>query len=205
MGIEGKIDYTLDPDLMKQRAQDAKMKELEFDQKTGLSSGDLLLPRLENLVKKLNFTPNENKEDTLSKIMVIALDMNGLKFFNDNYGHTAGDKALIAFADRLRMVIKDVDFIFRHNNEGGDEFIVLLQIFRENTDSDKIFERIKKAVHSELSIKIDGKDFPITAAMGYVVVEKGSPNTITEILHAADLEMYEDKVNGKEMAEDYSI
>ena len=202
MGIEGKIDYTLDPDLMKQRAQDAKMKELEFDQKTGLSSGDLLGLRLGNLIDKLNSVENN---ETLHKIMVIALDMNGLSFFNDNYGHAVGDKALIAFANRLRIVIKDVDFVFRHNNEGGDEFIVLLQISKEKIDSDKIFNRIKEAVHSGLSINIGGKDFPITAAMGYVMVEKGSPETIDEILHAADLEMYKDKINGKDIQEDYSI
>ena len=102
------------------------------------------MPKLEDLVKELNSFEHKDAEKTLSKVMVIAMDMNRLKFFNDTYGHAGGNKALIAFANRLRTIFKDVDFIFRP--KGADEFTVLLQILKEDTDAKKIFERIKEEV-----------------------------------------------------------
>ena len=165
------------------------------------------MPKLEDLVKELNSFEHKDAEKTLSKVMVIAMDMNRLKFFNDTYGHAGGNKALIAFANRLRTIFKDVDFIFRP--KGADEFTVLLQILKEDTDAKKIFERIKEAINTDLSINLNGRDFSIAAAMGYTVVEKGESRNVTEILHEADLEMYKDKEKmkreEKDIQEDYSI
>jgi len=51
------------------------------------------------------------------------LDMNALKYVNDNYGHEAGDKLIIKASKLISNNVRQVDYVFRF---GGDEFLVLL-------------------------------------------------------------------------------
>lgn len=55
-----------------------------------------------------------------NKLLVVILDLNGLKFVNDSYGHLAGDKFIINFASELKNCGNGSDIIARF---GGDEFI----------------------------------------------------------------------------------
>jgi diguanylate cyclase (GGDEF)-like protein len=55
--------------------------------------------------------------DPLSLLMI---DLDKFKGINDQYGHQAGDKALAAVGDLLRIGLRDTDIVGRY---GGDEFI----------------------------------------------------------------------------------
>jgi diguanylate cyclase (GGDEF)-like protein len=55
---------------------------------------------------------------------VIYFDMDGFKQINDQYGHAAGDAALIGVAEQLMAAVREADVVGRI---GGDEFAVLLQ------------------------------------------------------------------------------
>ena len=52
----------------------------------------------------------------------IYIDVNGLKFLNDNKGHKEGDKMLIAVAGKIRKYFGES----RSYRVGGDEFIAFL-------------------------------------------------------------------------------
>jgi diguanylate cyclase (GGDEF)-like protein len=54
---------------------------------------------------------------------VVVMDLNGLKELNDNHGHRAGDRALIAFAGRARALFGPGALLAR---QGGDEFVALV-------------------------------------------------------------------------------
>jgi GGDEF domain-containing protein len=54
---------------------------------------------------------------------VVVMDMNGLKELNDTYGHRAGDRALVAFAERARAWVGPSVPLGRL---GGDEFVALV-------------------------------------------------------------------------------
>jgi len=56
-------------------------------------------------------------------ITMVFADVNGLKFTNDVFGHAAGDRLLVSFADILKKTVRKNDILAR---VGGDEFIVLL-------------------------------------------------------------------------------
>ena len=55
---------------------------------------------------------------------VIQYDMDGLKYINDNYGHSEGDKDLKTIADAISVSITSNMYPYRL---GGDEFIVLVK------------------------------------------------------------------------------
>ncbi len=56
-------------------------------------------------------------------LAVILMDVDDFKAFNDNLGHSVGDRVLQTVADQLRLMTDRVGIVGRF---GGDEFIVIL-------------------------------------------------------------------------------
>jgi len=72
-----------------------------------------------------------------SRAALVFMDLDGLKEINDEFGHPAGDQALVVFADVLRTAFRDSDVIARM---GGDEFVVLAMT-RGSGDDDALLTR----------------------------------------------------------------
>ncbi|MCR5732230.1 MAG: GGDEF domain-containing protein [Sphaerochaetaceae bacterium] len=93
--------------------------------------------------------------------IIVVIDINGLKFLNDNFGHEAGDRLIKDFAEALQnSTQKHSCQIFRL---GGDEFAILVET--ENPDD------VKKIIH-QLQIdfrpeQIPGKSFAYGFAFCY--------------------------------------
>ncbi|MHB8247150.1 MAG: GGDEF domain-containing protein [Acidimicrobiales bacterium] len=56
-------------------------------------------------------------------LCVVAIDVDGLKHFNDTQGHAAGDRILLQLVETLRGALRGLDGVYR---VGGDEFIIVL-------------------------------------------------------------------------------
>lgn len=58
------------------------------------------------------------------KVMsMIILDVDDFKSFNDKFGHSVGDKVLVAIGDIITRSLRKVDYAFRY---GGEEFVIIL-------------------------------------------------------------------------------
>jgi len=176
-----------------------QVEELAIDPLTKLFARALLAPKLNDLIKELNSSELHHRKSDINAIMVIALDMNGLKFFNDSYDHITGDHALIALAERIKKTTRRNDILFR---PGGDEFVVFLPIENRDADFKEIFQKFRNGINTNLHIitKKDGKSFPITSSMGYSVSKKGDFKTAKELLSEADKNERKDnrKIKSKE-------
>jgi two-component system, cell cycle response regulator len=74
--------------------------------------------------------------------LMLFADVDGLKEVNDNHGHEAGDRLLIAAANALQNAFRGTDLIARL---GGDEFVVLAE-FADNGDVPLLEERLQEKI-----------------------------------------------------------
>ncbi len=124
--------------------------------------------------------------------MIIYCDMDGLKKINDDYGHEAGDKAIIAESIILKSNFRSNDIIARI---GGDEFAVIspgltkeaLRHIRHQIDEDCRIWSGGNELGFSISISMGVVSYP-SAKMGY---------KITPLLSEADSLMYMEKRSKK--------
>lgn len=125
-------------------------------------------------------------------LSVASIDMDGLKYINDTFGHEAGDNCLKAMGRALASVITSDEVAARY---GGDEFAVILA--SKNPDRHLTFEAdLIKAIEKENA----GMDAPYTlhASIGLVHVGTGSYPTLAPYIQRADKLMYDNKARYKE-------
>ncbi|HON33964.1 MAG: HD domain-containing phosphohydrolase [Thermovirgaceae bacterium] len=117
----------------------------------------------------------------------VMADLNGLKLFNDAFGHTAGDEKLRKVARVLREECRADDIIAR---VGGDEFVILLPSTGED-HLEPLMGRIAAAVARERV-----ENLPISVSLGGAT--KTDPSERAEkTLHRAEDQMYRRKISDK--------
>ena len=98
--------------------------------------------------------------NTKGRYTIISIDLDYLKYTNDNYGHSAGDTLLSGFATMLKSSFIDASLVGRM---GGDEFIVVLPYIDASRRDTNL------AILSELMNYRNGKNSTIhySASWGY--------------------------------------
>ena len=111
---------------------------------------------------------------------IIQLDMNELKYYNDNFGHEAGDEALVSLANIFTSsIISKSMCAYRLS---GDEFLILMfQGKKEQLDE------VVNKIRTQLSTS------KYSAAMGSCFIEKGDNTSFDEAMKKAEKLMYKDK------------
>ena len=135
---------------------------------------------------------------------VLFVDLDRFKHVNDSLGHTAGDRLLVMFAERLAAAVRADDVVSRMPGAaslpeptlarlGGDEFAVLLDGIREPLDAVRVAKRVQQM--AELPLPLDGQDVFATASIG-VAVATDAHRSGEDIIRDADLAMYRAKNAG---------
>ena len=111
---------------------------------------------------------------------IVMIDLNNIKYVNDNYGHEAGDGLIIAAASTLVNTQLENSEIIRTD---GNEFLIYLVGYTE-----KQIETYCKKLKKEL------KELPygFGAALGYSMIYDDI-TTIDDAINDATLEMKNDK------------
>jgi len=120
---------------------------------------------------------------------LISIDMDGLKFINDNFGHLEGDNAIKALAKAIEDCFAQPCISARF---GGDEFMVAL-FTRSKTEPSQasLSERLNSYI-KKLPILKD-KEYSVGVSVGKAVVKVSEIETLREIEKIADDEMYINK------------
>src|SRR5471032_855215 len=122
---------------------------------------------------------------------VLFIDLDHFKKINDTHGHQTGDLLLIAVAQRLQELLREVDTIARL---GGDEFIVVTSGNVTPDEASNIAVRIVDALMAPYLL--DGKNVHSGASVG-VAMFPGDGDDGSTLLRHADTAMYAAKSQGR--------
>lgn len=138
------------------------------------------------LEKLLDYEFHKSRQEQ-TEYVIMMMDIDKFKFFNDHYGHVAGDKVLNQVATKISESIRKTDIAGRY---GGDEFLVILPT--TTLDEAKIIsQRILKTVSE---IKID--NIPAIISLSIGIVKKNDEILVDELVEKADQAMYIAKREG---------
>jgi diguanylate cyclase (GGDEF)-like protein len=121
--------------------------------------------------------------------VVLFVDLDDFKTINDNLGHSAGDKLLIAVAERVRVTLRPDDVVARL---GGDEFAVLLER-SDRSEAEGVASRLVEELRAPFVV--EGRELRVHASIGIAFTANG--NVVEDLLRNADVAMYSAKTNGK--------
>ncbi|WP_045420802.1 diguanylate cyclase domain-containing protein [Vibrio jasicida] len=125
-------------------------------------------------------------------VCLIYLDLDGFKFINDEYGHSAGDKTLIHVAFVMHRVFGSKALLARL---GGDEFAILLSAQEHMQNSEHYAASLIQLIQDPIEV-LPGTFHQVTTSIGGCYT-KGQNCTLDELMHQADMAMYEAKKSGK--------
>lgn len=132
----------------------------------------------------------------LESLSLILCDVDYFKFYNDAYGHQAGDRCLYEVAQGMKSIVKrPADVVFRY---GGEEFAVILP-FTKGEGAIKVAETIREAV-LELKIPHDLSQVShhVTLSMGVSSIVPNLDSQVESLIEAADRALYEAKALGRD-------
>jgi diguanylate cyclase (GGDEF)-like protein/PAS domain S-box-containing protein len=124
-----------------------------------------------------------------SDLILVAMDLDGLKAVNDTMGHAAGDALLKEFANRLTGVVRKGDTVARL---GGDEFAIIQPGPIEADGGAGIARRINEALLTPFDI--EGCKVAVAASIGIAQAPEHGTDP-DDLIRKADLALYHAKQN----------
>jgi diguanylate cyclase (GGDEF)-like protein len=159
-----------------------EMNAAFHDSLTGMASRALFMTRAENALVT----------SRAGGAAALLIDLDRFKVINDSLGPNAGDRLLVAVADRIRECLRTDDTAARL---GGDEFAVLLPDVAGVDAAVPVARRIVAAMRDPFDL--DGRETFVTCSIGIAYGRTGEEDA-QELLVRADLAMFEAKKQGKD-------
>jgi diguanylate cyclase (GGDEF)-like protein/putative nucleotidyltransferase with HDIG domain len=124
--------------------------------------------------------------------LLVLLDLNGFKNYNDNFGHLAGDTLLARLGTSLSVAFEGHGHAYRL---GGDEFCVLVEL--ADSEPASLIEAAASALQEH------GEGFKVTASYGTAVIPREA-SRVSDALRLVDRRMYADKQRDRISAQEQS-
>jgi diguanylate cyclase (GGDEF)-like protein/PAS domain S-box-containing protein len=150
---------------------------------------------LTDLPNRLLFCDRFNQQLAFStrhstKFAVIYLDLDKFKPVNDSLGHQVGDQLLIAVAERLSELVREIDTVSRF---GGDEFAILVSEVDTIDDVITLANKVIDALAQPFIL--EKHTIHVSASLGIALYPDHGTNMET-LMNEADAAMYQAKRNG---------
>lgn len=168
-----------------------QLKEVnrELDQ---LATTDPLtnLPNRRAAMNAIDDAWSESERDH-EPLAAVLIDIDHFKLFNDEHGHDVGDVVLCEIGRILDGVTRTSEHIYRI---GGEEFLLLCPRSKASMAAIAA-ERMRREV-AENPVHHNDMDLKVTISVG-VAERVPAMKSVTDLLKAADLALYEAKKSGR--------
>lgn len=166
-------------DITDERRREKRLSDKAyFDSGTGIRNRLFFEEQMERILK-------EKKPAT-----ICYLDVDGLKYVNDRYGHLEGDHYIREFVSLIQENFRSDDVFTRI---GGDEFCLVLAGLHENLARRKLEEARAEFAENNRNV------YPVSFSYGIYQIDGNSDDlTMEDIIRQADARMYDYKRENKE-------
>ena len=123
--------------------------------------------------------------------MFLLLDVDRFKTINDECGHVAGDKVLVAVADALSTSMRKTDVVYRL---GGDEFAAFAPGLMSEQTAKRISDRLLQKVSNIRIPELKGRSVHVSIGMTFTWADQ--KESFEELYRRADEGMYDSKQHG---------
>ena len=171
--------------LLIRRQQQTLTHHAFHDALTDLPNRELFLDRVGHALARRAQNP----------VAVLFLAVDDLKLVNDSLGHAAGDRLVVAVAERLHGCLTPGDTVARL---GGAEFSILLEDVRDAAAAAVCAEKILASLRAPLAV--DGRDLFPTASIG-IAVSTPEGGSAEALLGDAETAMTRASARGKDRYE----
>lgn len=161
------------------KTEEVLMKYATYDELTGLLNRRAGWLMMENAYEK--------SKGGNSDFSICFIDIDGLKYINDKYGHDEGDCYIKTVANMLTSSVRNNDCVFRY---GGDEIIIIF----DNSNmlqAEEIMKRVE-AILNETQYT-QNKPYSLRISYGIVNFNDYDADTLEDYIRHADHLMYENK------------
>lgn len=131
----------------------------------------------------------EKRIDSKQSFRLNLMDLNYLKYINDNFGHNVGDEAIKHVYEALELAFKDIGTCYRI---GGDEFSVIMDNIDPIINQEAInrFNQLLDEINQTFV-------FQLEVAIGTDIYMVDKWEQFSKFYHHVDQKMYEDKTKIK--------
>lgn len=183
--------YFYGEDISEIRAQEDKNRQLleisrqllEISQNDGLT-GLYNKTAAEKAIRNYTFYNTKNSSNVL-----IMIDVDNFKYFNDKFGHMAGDEVLKHVAASLKNAFRSDDIVCRW---GGDEFMVMMKGI---TSARVVRSRLERLRLFMKDLEEEEMHLNVTLSIGAAIMRQGE--SFDELFQRTDELLYQVKRDGR--------
>jgi diguanylate cyclase (GGDEF)-like protein/PAS domain S-box-containing protein len=172
-------------DISQRKTLEAELeRRASHDPLTGLPNRGAFVDRLGQALLRTRRQKNS------LKVGVLFMDLDRFKTINDSLGHEAGDRLLVAIAERLKNRLRPEDVLARF---GGDEFAVLLETVENPSEVIRVAQRIAETLQEPFTV--EDHEVSVSTSVG-IALGTAHTNDPEGMLREADVAMYRAKEQG---------
>ncbi|MDO4555184.1 MAG: GGDEF domain-containing protein [Lachnospiraceae bacterium] len=182
------IDFIETENLYKTKQQRLLKKQADKDSLTGINNRRKIIDEFQIQRKII--------QERGGELVILFIDIDNFKDFNDQYGHNVGDQVLQFFATFLKNETKGT--IGRY---GGDEFIGIIEDKEVIHNLDWYLQSVIEKLAASFVLRGSGRRLPISCCIGAVRIDFSKIEEeydSQKLIDMADYAMYQVKNSGKQ-------
>ncbi len=178
---------------IKSAAQSQIHKLAYYDTLTGLPNRTLFVQKLSDYVRAAG-----GNEASITRLAVVAVDLDHFKDVNDSMGHNVGDAILMGVGKRLRAALPESAVIAR---TGEDEYVITMPLTAGVLTTKDVGEKVRSIIVAD-PFKVFNENFQIRASIGVATFPDDAIDP-DQVLKNAYIALNRAKEDGRDCIREY--